>query len=168
MPKGICWNAHGTAAGYALVTFAYFNEAGGLVLWIEEIYVRPAWRGRGIGREVLTFLEDAYRGEAVRIRLEVESSNEGALRLYRALGFEKLEYLQMYKPLWQVSGRSDVISKGARVTMHIKKKTLRLKKTLGLFYFQKRYPLFSNTGPVLRLFQYSVCRITVVRERAQV
>ena len=36
-------------AGYALLSKMFSREAGGMVVWIEEIYVRSAFRGRGVG-----------------------------------------------------------------------------------------------------------------------
>ena len=41
----------GETAGYGLLSLKYSHEAGGLELWVEELYVRPAFRGRGLGHE---------------------------------------------------------------------------------------------------------------------
>ena len=38
-----------SAAGYALLSKSYSPEAGGPVLWVEEIYIRPAFRAHRIG-----------------------------------------------------------------------------------------------------------------------
>ena len=40
-------------AGYAQLSFTYSNEAGGMVVWIEELYIRPAFQNRGLGRACL-------------------------------------------------------------------------------------------------------------------
>lgn len=56
--------------------------------WVEILGVRPAWRGRGIGRALLRtgFAELARRGLAT-VRLGVDAGNEtGALRLYEGEG----------------------------------------------------------------------------------
>ncbi len=52
---------------------------------IRRIYVRPAWRNRGIGRAlVLALLDHARKGFAsVRLRAE----NADAARLYESIGF---------------------------------------------------------------------------------
>ncbi len=89
----------GKVAGYLLVSFAYSNEAGGMVLWLEEIYVKPEFQGLGLGQELLNFIDEKYKDKVVRIRLEVEESNDQAIQLYKKLGFENLNYSQMYKQI---------------------------------------------------------------------
>ncbi len=82
-------------AGYALLAKTFSQEAGGMVLWIEELYVMPDDRGRGLGHEFFLYLKNNLCRGVKRIRLEVESSNTRAISLYRKLGFEDLPYLQM-------------------------------------------------------------------------
>lgn len=86
---------NGKAAGYALLSLGWSNEAGGLTVWLEEIYVRPEFRGKGAGRQMITCLFHDYADRAVRFRLETEESNDSARRLYRDLGFRDLPYEQM-------------------------------------------------------------------------
>ena len=87
----------GEPAGYCLLATAFSNEAGGRVQWLEELYIRPAFQGQGLGSEVFAYL-DAHRPPDVRrFRLEVEPENEGAMRLYRRKGFRELPYLQMVR-----------------------------------------------------------------------
>ena len=71
----------------------FSREAGGMVVWIEEIYVRSAFRGRGVGGAFFAWLHANV--PAIRYRLEVEPSNERAQSLYRRLGFSELPYVQM-------------------------------------------------------------------------
>lgn len=99
--------AQGRTAGYGLLAFTFTNEAGGLVLWVEELYIRPAFRGMGLGGEYLAFLEKTYGRRVARMRLEVEPENEGARRLYARHGFEELPYMQMYKEMLLGEGESD-------------------------------------------------------------
>lgn len=88
---------NGVPAGYALLAKTYSHEAGGPVVWIEELYTVPEARGKGLGREFFAFLEGRYGGAVRRFRLETEPENERAQALYRRLGFEELGYLQFYK-----------------------------------------------------------------------
>lgn len=86
----------GEKAGYGLVSLTWSNEAGGLVVLIEEIYVKEAFRGQGIGSAFLEFLEGAFK-DTKRFRLEVERDNLDAVRLYERCGFSELSYMQMIK-----------------------------------------------------------------------
>ena len=83
------------ARAYLQLSFTYSTEAGGRVIWVEELYVRPQYQGRGLGGAFFRFLEETYAGQAARIRLEVEPDNDGARRLYGRVGFEELPYMQM-------------------------------------------------------------------------
>ena len=82
--------------GYALLARTWSQEAGGEVIWIEEIMVLPEFRGMGLGTEFFAFLEQRYP-QVRRFRLEVEDENEGAVRLYQNLGFSWFDYKQMKK-----------------------------------------------------------------------
>ena len=83
----------GEKAGYALTAYTYSNEAGGKVVWIEELYVAPKFQSRGLGREFIGYIKSLF-GEFARIRLEVEESNDGATRLYKREGFTQFHYRQ--------------------------------------------------------------------------
>lgn len=74
--------------GYVVVTFGWSVEFGGLDAFIDELYIRPPVRGRGIATEVLITLPKAL-GEAgvMAIHLEVDRENETAHRLYKRTGF---------------------------------------------------------------------------------
>ena len=87
----------GETAGYGLTARTFSQEAGGQVLWIEELYIRKEFRSKGLGREFFSSLEDKNRGESVRLRLEVEADNTRAISLYERLGYEVLDYVQMVK-----------------------------------------------------------------------
>lgn len=87
--------ADGEVCGYAATAKTFTQEAGGTVIWLEELYVRPAFRSHGLGREFFAFMEREL--PAARYRLEVESGNERAKALYARLGYKQMPYEQMYK-----------------------------------------------------------------------
>jgi len=52
-----------------------------------DLAIRAEWRGRGIGSAVLEQLRAGAARAGVPLRLSVWQGNEGAIRLYRRLGF---------------------------------------------------------------------------------
>jgi len=56
-------------------------------LYIEDLYVRPAWRGRGIGKALLSQLATlACDRGCVRMEWTVLDWNQPAIDVYRAIG----------------------------------------------------------------------------------
>ncbi len=82
-------------AGYALVVKSFSQEAGGMVLWVDELYILKDYRSLGLGGKFLDFLQANLSEDVKRIRLEVEEDNARAMSLYQRLGFEHLPYVQM-------------------------------------------------------------------------
>jgi len=76
--------------GYALLARTWSQEAGGETLWIEELYLRPESRGKGLGQQFFAWLKE--REHPARFRLETEPENERAKALYRRQGFRFLNY----------------------------------------------------------------------------
>lgn len=75
------------AIGYAVLTWSFSIESGGPDGLIDEIYLIPEVRGRGLGQRVLIMIEDEARRLGLRrLFLEVNHGNR-ALGLYRRAGF---------------------------------------------------------------------------------
>lgn len=89
----------GKTAGYALLARSFSQEAGGMVTWIEELYIRPEFQGHGLGTAFFQFLEAQNDGTVKRYRLEYEPDNLRGAALYRRLGFTPLTYGQMIKDI---------------------------------------------------------------------
>lgn len=87
----------GEILGYCQLSFTYSGEADGLVVIIEEIYIKPAFQGKGVAPQIFDFIEKEYESTAKRFRLECCKTNENALKLYIKRGFRQLDYLQMIK-----------------------------------------------------------------------
>jgi ribosomal protein S18 acetylase RimI-like enzyme len=78
----------GQPAGYIVLAFSYSLEFGGRDAFIDELYVRPGFEHRGLGRATLAFVEREARSAAVHtLLLEVRTGNERARRLYERAGF---------------------------------------------------------------------------------
>ncbi|AEI94335.1 GNAT family N-acetyltransferase [Roseobacter litoralis] len=85
--------------GYLVITFGWSLEFGGLDGFIDEIFVRPGVRGRGIASETLLALPRALAGAGLKaLHLEVERSAEDKQRLYQRAGFKSRDnYMLMTK-----------------------------------------------------------------------
>jgi GNAT superfamily N-acetyltransferase len=78
----------GEAAGYALF-FGYYSTWAGPGLYLEDLFVREQFRGRGIGRSLLAAAARVARDEnCCAMRWEVLDWNTRAVDLYKALGAE--------------------------------------------------------------------------------
>jgi GNAT superfamily N-acetyltransferase len=76
----------GQAAGYALF-FPYYSTWRGAGLYLEDLFVRPAFRGRGIGSALLARVARVARDERrVFMKWEVLNWNRSAIEIYKALG----------------------------------------------------------------------------------
>lgn len=81
--------------GYALLANFWSNEWGGNVLFLDEIYLKPEFRGQGIGKNFINYLIKKKYNRATAIQLEVAPHNKKARALYKAIGFKPYqnEYL---------------------------------------------------------------------------
>lgn len=92
-PKYRCviaeWN--GIAAGFALFHYNYSTWRGRPGLYLEDLFVLPEMRGRGIGKELLRHIAQiAVDENCYGIRWMVLEWNEPALKFYESLGAEML------------------------------------------------------------------------------
>jgi ribosomal protein S18 acetylase RimI-like enzyme len=82
--------------GYVAVTVCFSLEFAGRYALVDELYVREAHRGRGIGaRAVAVAAEGCRELDVSALRLEVDVRNPRAMALYRRLGFELQERYMM-------------------------------------------------------------------------
>jgi GNAT superfamily N-acetyltransferase len=80
------------AVGLAILAFTWTVEYGGLVGWLDELYVIPERRERGIGARLLAEVVTAARDAGcVALELEVEASHARAEALYSRAGFAPLQ-----------------------------------------------------------------------------
>lgn len=88
---------NGMVIGYALLFTFWYNEYGGVVLNIDELYVTPSHRRSGISESYLNRLANDPR--YVALSLEVLPENKGAYALYKKSGFEPKETHALHKVL---------------------------------------------------------------------
>ena len=79
---------NGMPAGVALGSAFLGVEHGGVSGWLEELYVRPEWRQRGLGARLISEVIRQARARGWRaLDLEVEAGHERVVSLYRRHGF---------------------------------------------------------------------------------
>ena len=78
----------GEAVGYVVLTFGYRLEYAGRDALIDELYLREKFRGFGIGKQTVAFIEEFCRAQNIKtVHLEVDRTNTAAKTLYRQSGF---------------------------------------------------------------------------------
>jgi ribosomal protein S18 acetylase RimI-like enzyme len=95
--EGRVWviEAESRTAGYVAVTFGYSLEFLGRDAFVDELFVKPAYRGAGLGRQAVEHAEEACRELGIgALHLEVSRGNDAAQRVYRKAGFvDRSNYL---------------------------------------------------------------------------
>lgn len=97
--RGLIIEQDHIVAGFALLAFTYSNEVGGMVLLIEDLFVLPEFRGKGLVLKFFNYLEAEYHEKIARYRLEVTEANHQAIEIYQHLGYKKIEYMSMVKEI---------------------------------------------------------------------
>ena len=78
--------------GYIVITFGWSLEFGGMDGFIDEFFVRPGVRGRGVGSEVLVSLLPQMDAAGVHaLHLEAARDRPRLERLYSRAGFRLRE-----------------------------------------------------------------------------
>lgn len=91
---GHAWliQSQGKTAGSVVVVMGYSMEYGGLIAYVDDLFIRPAFRRTGLGTEALKFVRSFCASlEARAIYLEVGVNNAAAQTLYRQMGFVQVD-----------------------------------------------------------------------------
>lgn len=86
-------------AGSLLITYEWSDWRNGLVLWIQSVYVKTEYRGKGVFKSFYKHIQkimDENPEEYKGIRLYVDKTNVGAQKVYDAVGMNGNHY-QMYE-----------------------------------------------------------------------
>jgi ribosomal protein S18 acetylase RimI-like enzyme len=88
----------GEAVGYAVVTFWFSLEFHGRSAFLDELYVREAYRRRKIGTFTIQAVEEFLKQEGIgTLRLEVDKENHPAFELYARNSFRPHDRILMTK-----------------------------------------------------------------------
>src|SRR5579872_1065229 len=86
--------------GLAYLAYTWTLEHGGQSAWLDELYVVPGERSRGVGTALLrAALDHAARRGCRAVDLEVEAAHARAARLYAREGFRPHHRARWYRRL---------------------------------------------------------------------
>ena len=88
----ICHSDEGRTSelvGYVILTYVFSFEYKGRIAFLDELYIKENFRGKGIGKQTIDFIKEQASNQNVKlIYLEVENHNQNAQKLYLANDFE--------------------------------------------------------------------------------
>lgn len=98
-PHGAIWLVGPARApiGYVVICFGWSIEFGGMDGFVDELYIRPSVRGRGIGTEVLMALPKTLSASGLKaLHMEVSRVAVRIQESYRRAGFQpRQDYMLM-------------------------------------------------------------------------
>lgn len=76
--------------GYFIINYLFSFEFGGIIAFLDELYVDGKMRGTGVGKKALAFIHQlAEKEELKQLYLEIEPHNKPAQALYEKSGWVK-------------------------------------------------------------------------------
>lgn len=79
--------------GYAATAKGYATEFGGECIWLEDIFIKEEYRGRGLGSKFIRHVKKIYPEKI--LRLEAHADDLKLLNFYKRFGFKELPYLEL-------------------------------------------------------------------------
>ncbi|MCI0452707.1 MAG: GNAT family N-acetyltransferase [Candidatus Latescibacteria bacterium] len=81
----------GKPIGYATYFFSFTSMMGRRALWLDDLFVDPAFRGKGIGKALMAYLASiALENQCARFEWIVLGWNTAAIEFYQGLGADVL------------------------------------------------------------------------------
>ncbi|MGL5151468.1 MAG: GNAT family N-acetyltransferase [Clostridium sp.] len=89
---------NGEPIGYALYFFNFSTFIGKAGFYLEDIYIKPEYRGRGIGKEIFRTLgKIAYEKGCKRMEWSCLDWNEPSINFYKGLGAIPMSEWTVYR-----------------------------------------------------------------------
>jgi GNAT superfamily N-acetyltransferase len=99
-PKAFCVLAEhdGKSVGFAICFYNYSTFQGKPGIYIEDLFVEPEFRGRGIGKGFFAHLaKKALREDCGRIQWWVLDWNEPSINFYKKMGAKPMDEWVVYR-----------------------------------------------------------------------
>ena len=88
----------GVAAGFALWFYNFSTFRGRHGIYLEDLFVRPAFRGKGIGKALLVNLaKRAVAENCARVEWSVLDWNEPSIKFYESLGATRMKAWNIFR-----------------------------------------------------------------------
>jgi GNAT superfamily N-acetyltransferase len=101
-------------AGFAVFFLSFSTFRGDRGLYLEDLFVEPQWRRRGLGRKLLAYVASAAVARGCsRMNWSVLDWNESAIRFYQGIGAEPVREWKGYGISGEAFRR---LAEGGRVT----------------------------------------------------
>ena len=79
------------------VGFLHLGSRGCEADWLEDIFVLPRFRGKGVGSSAIRLAEDIVREYSESLYIEAAARNTRAIRLYHRIGYNCLNTITVRK-----------------------------------------------------------------------
>ena len=93
--EGFIFEDNRLICGYGMIAKSFSTEFGKPCIWVEDLYIKEDYRGKGIGSRFFAYLEEKFPNTIMR--LEVEEDNTRAVAVDKKNGYEVLPYMEMKK-----------------------------------------------------------------------
>jgi GNAT superfamily N-acetyltransferase len=82
---------NGEPIGYATYFFSFTSLMGRRALWLDDLFINPDFRGKGIGKALMAYLANvAVQNQCARFEWIVLDWNTSAIEFYKRLGADVL------------------------------------------------------------------------------
>jgi GNAT superfamily N-acetyltransferase len=85
--------------GYAIIIYFWSNEYGGNIAYLDEFYIKPSWRSKGIGSSYLKHVAKTRGLNLKGIHVELTPANKKAFAFYSQHGFKMADNYHMFKAI---------------------------------------------------------------------
>lgn len=86
------------AVGFALYFYNFSTFLGRNGLYLEDLFVKPVYRGKGYGKEILLYLKElAIQQGCGRMEWSVLNWNTPAIEFYESLGAQSMKEWTVYR-----------------------------------------------------------------------
>jgi len=88
----------GEVAGFGLFFHTFSTFLGKPGIYLEDLFVKPPYRGKGIGKALLMYLARLARvRDCGRVEWSVLNWNEPSIRFYESLGAKRMDKWSMFR-----------------------------------------------------------------------